>query len=325
MIPGTDIALYDHSWQWHLQHAVRDANELAKVLELDLPPVTTDFPVLVPLPYLHRIEKGNPFDPLLLQVLARPEENLVVTGYTTDPIEETAQHGLIHKYRGRVLLVTTGTCAINCRYCFRRHFPYSEFQLTRNDRQHVLAYIENDPTIREVILSGGDPLIMPNRQLRELVQQLSELPQLTHLRIHTRLPIVIPQRVDDEFVSWIANTRFQVTVVIHANHANELDDEVGAAMSRLRENNVTLLNQSVLLERVNNNCDALCNLSWRLSELGVLPYYLHLLDKVAGAAHFDVTASDAKDLIKQMTDQMPGYLVPKLVKEVPGEPAKHEL
>ncbi|MDG2071320.1 MAG: EF-P beta-lysylation protein EpmB [Pseudomonadales bacterium] len=317
--------MYDHSWQWHLQHAVRDANELAKVLELDLPPVTTDFPVLVPLPYLHRIEKGNPFDPLLLQVLARPEENLVITGYTTDPVEETAQHGLIHKYRGRVLLVTTGTCAINCRYCFRRHFPYSEFQLTRNDRQHVLAYIENDPTIREVILSGGDPLIMPNRQLRELVQQLSELPQLTHLRIHTRLPIVIPQRVDDELVSWIANTRFQVTVVIHANHANELDDEVGAAMSRLRENNVTLLNQSVLLERVNNNCDALCNLSWRLSELGVLPYYLHLLDKVAGAANFDVTASDAKDLIKQMTDQMPGYLVPKLVKEVPGEPAKHEL
>lgn len=325
MIPRTDIALHDHSWQWHLQHAVRDANELAKVLELDLPPVTTDFPVLVPLPYLHRIEKGNPFDPLLLQVLARPEENLVVTGYTTDPVEETAQHGLIHKYRGRVLLVTTGTCAINCRYCFRRHFPYSEFQLTRNDRQHVLAYIENDPTIREVILSGGDPLIMPNRQLRELVQQLSELPQLTHLRIHTRLPIVIPQRVDDELVSWIAKTRFQVTVVIHANHANELDDEVGAAIRRLRENNVTLLNQSVLLDRVNNNCDALCNLSWRLSELGVLPYYLHLLDKVAGAAHFDVTASDAKDLIKQMTDQMPGYLVPKLVKEVPGEPAKHEL
>lgn len=325
MIPRTDIALHNHSWQWHLQHAVRNTNELAKVLELDIASVNSDFPVLVPLPYLHRIEKGNPNDPLLLQVLVQPEENQVVPGFTKDPVQEVAHRGIIHKYRGRVLIVTAGTCAINCRYCFRRHFPYSEFQLSRDDWQNVFAYIESDPSIREVILSGGDPLIMPDRQLRELVNQLGELPQLTHLRIHTRLPVVVPQRVDKELISWIANTRFQVVVVIHSNHANELDDEVGTAMARLRENDVTLLNQSVLLEGVNNHSDTLCSLSWRLSELGVLPYYLHLLDKVAGAAHFDVPIGDAKHLIRQMKDQMPGYLVPKLVKEIPGEPAKHEL
>lgn len=328
MIPRTETALHNHSWQWYLRHAIRNTDDLAKALRIDIDPVPTAFPLFVPEPYLSRIERGNPDDPLLLQVLPRHAENQVVEGYVNDPLQEVGQlkgSGIIHKYHGRILIVTTGACAINCRYCFRRHFPYSEAQLGHRDWQNVLSYIREDPAIREVILSGGDPLLMSDKQLSDFVNMLGELKQITHLRIHTRMPIVIPQRVNETMLDWISGTKLKVVVVIHANHEQELDDQVHRTVQKLLSAGVSVLNQSVLLKNVNDNCEALCNLSWRLSSIGALPYYLHRLDKVAGAAHFDITATRAQELITQMKNRMPGYLVPRLVSEIPGSESKQEL
>ena len=327
MIPRTDTPLHDHSWQWRLQNAIRDSNELAKEIELDLQDCATDFPILVPRPYLDRIKKGDRQDPLLQQILPTSRENIFVEGFTPDPLRELdqAQGPVIQKYRSRILIVTTGTCAINCRYCFRRHFPYGDFHLSRGDWNRVTAYINEDPTIREVILSGGDPLMMPDRQLAALAETLETQTQLSHLRIHTRLPVVIPQRVNADLLTWIARSRLKVIVVIHANHSQELDDNVTQAIDRLKSADVMVLNQSVLLKSINDDFKSLCDLSWRLSEMGVLPYYLHLLDKVSGAAHFDVSASRGAALIREMRDHLPGYLVPKLVTEIPGAPAKQEI
>lgn len=328
MIPRTDSALHDHSWQWHLQHSIKNANDLAEALGIHLDEVQTDFPLLVPLPYLNRIAKGDPMDPLLLQVLPRKAENDPSIGFSKDPLMElqhTQGPGIIHKYRGRLLIVTTGVCAVNCRYCFRRHFPYSEFQLSKKDWASVKAYIDQDPSIHEVILSGGDPLIMPDNRLGELAEAIESLTQITNLRIHTRLPVVIPQRVNEELLTWVRQTRLHLVFVIHANHAYELDTHVEAAINHLRSANVTILNQSVLLKNVNDDVGTLTELSWRLSQLGVMPYYLHLLDKVAGAAHYDVPDEIGAGLVRQMRGQLPGYLVPKLVREIPGADAKCEI
>ena len=328
MIPRTDSTLHEHSWQWHLQNGIRNTNDLAEALGIEVKEVPTDFPLLIPLPYLSRITKGDTKDPLLLQVLPRKEENDISTGFSTDPLMEIPHAhgpGIIHKYKSRILIITTGACAINCRYCFRRHFPYNDFQLSKKDWSSVTSYVEQDPSIREVILSGGDPLVMPDNRLSELTQAIGSLKQITNLRIHTRLPVVIPQRINNELLAWVNQSKLHIVFVIHANHAKELDVHVERAINRLRSTNVTVLNQSVLLKGVNDNIGSLVDLSWRLSETGVIPYYLHALDKVAGAAHYDVSDEAGAELTRQMRGQLPGYLVPKLVRETPGADAKCEI
>ncbi|WFE72333.1 EF-P beta-lysylation protein EpmB [Halomonas sp. M1] len=322
------------SWQQQLSQAIRDPNALCKRLGLNsqwLPGASAGhalFDICVPEAYLARIEPNNPADPLLLQVLPVSDETLTPKGYVLDPLEE-AEHrpakGLIHKYAGRVLLIASPNCAINCRYCFRRHFPYSDNAPSRAQWQEALDYIRNDASIHEAILSGGDPLAASDRQLAWLVAQLESIPHLKRLRIHTRLPVVIPDRVDDALLGWLAATRLQKVVVLHINHANEIDQPVVDACARLKHAGVTLLNQSVLLKSVNDNVPTLATLSERLFEAGVLPYYLHVFDPVQGAAHFDVPDEDAQALVKQLLDHLPGFLMPRLVREVPGKASKTPL
>lgn len=313
-------------WQYELKTAIASVQELLAAVDL---PVTalpermqaqSQFALRVPRAFIERMRKGDANDPLLLQVLPQPEELQLSPGYSLDPLAEqdAAVPGLLHKYRSRVLLITTGACAINCRYCFRRHFPYDDNRPGRKGLQTILDYIAAHPEVNEVILSGGDPLAAPDSYLHELVQRLAELPQLTRLRVHTRLPIVIPNRVTPALVQALTGTRLRAIMVLHANHAQELDASVDAAVQRLRAAGVTLLNQSVLLHGINANVPALVDLSERLFACGVLPYYLHVLDKVQGASHFAVSDEDAKALVRELLVALPGFLVPKLTREVAG-------
>jgi EF-P beta-lysylation protein EpmB len=271
------------------------------------------------------MRKGDINDPLLRQVLPLEDELLAAPGYTGDPLgeQEANPHpGLIHKYHGRVLLIVSGSCAINCRYCFRRHFPYQDNKPSRESWQQALAYIAADPSISEVIYSGGDPLTASDSQLRWLTGQVAAIPHVRRLRVHTRLPIVMPSRITAELIEGLSDHRLSTSLVIHSNHANELDDTVASALARLRGAGITLLNQTVLLRGINDDADILSELSERLFALGVLPYYLHLLDKVAGAAHFDTDTGKALALHRALQEQLPGYLVPKLVREIAGARAK---
>ncbi|SHE30045.1 EF-P beta-lysylation protein EpmB [Modicisalibacter ilicicola DSM 19980] len=321
-------------WQAQLSGAVRDPHVLLDRLKLDpnwLPGAERGhalFEVRVPEAYLARIRPGDPADPLLRQVLPLNAETDSVRGFVSDPLEE-AEHsphpGLIHKYPGRVLLIASPTCAINCRYCFRRHFPYSENSPSRAQWDEVLNYLRVDPSIQEAILSGGDPLASSDKRLAWLVERLDEIPHLKRLRIHTRLPVVIPDRIDDALLGWLNATRLQKVVVLHINHANEIDDAVVDACARLRSTGATLLNQSVLLRGVNDDVETLATLSERLFEAGVLPYYLHVLDPVTGAAHFDVPDDEAIALVDALREQLAGFLMPRLVREVPGENSKTPL
>ncbi len=321
----------ESSWQEILQDLVTDPKELLTIVGLDHQKLglslnaIKDFPLKVPRPYLNRINYGDPDDPLLKQVLPVTDEMEIVPGFTIDPLGEEAfnpEQGLLHKYQGRVLLVTTSSCAIHCRYCFRRHFPYQDNNPGKKQWQQTFQYIAADPSIHEVILSGGDPLTLSDKYFQWLVDELSSISHLQRLRIHTRLPIMIPQRVNVGLCDYLAASRFNCVVVIHSNHANEIDAEVLRACCRLRDAGVSLLNQSVLLKGINDSKQALIGLSERLFEAGVLPYYLYLLDKVQGAAHFEVDEIKAKVLMKQIQAELPGYLVPRLVKEEPGFPAK---
>jgi L-lysine 2,3-aminomutase len=283
------------------------------------------FPLRVPEPYLARIRPGDADDPLLRQVLPLDAEGRFARGYVADPLAEaaaTVAPGLLHKYAGRALLVTTGACAIHCRYCFRRHFPYGESYAGGPWLAGALAALRADPSLHEVILSGGDPLTMRDERLAALVARLEQISHLRTLRIHTRLPIVVPQRVDTALCAWLARTRLRTVVVVHANHARELDGEVIGAARRLREAGATLLNQAVLLRGVNDSAPALAALSERLLDAGILPYYLHLPDRVSGTAHFAVGAGRARALIAALRAALPGYLVPRLVREVPGLASK---
>ncbi|WP_192034798.1 EF-P beta-lysylation protein EpmB [Halomonas sp. YLGW01] len=322
------------AWQRQLAEVIRDPAELCRRLGLDddaLPGARDGhalFEVRVPEAYLSRIRPGDPGDPLLRQVLPLGAEADTVNGFVADPLEEadhTPRRGLIHKYAGRVLLIASPACAINCRYCFRRHFPYQENSPSRAQWQETLDYLHGDPSIHEVILSGGDPLAASDRQLAWLVARLEEIPHLKRLRIHTRLPVVIPARIDEALLGWLGGTRLQKVVVLHANHAQEIDDAVVAACARLKAAGVTLLNQSVLLRGVNDSVEALAALSERLFEAEVLPYYLHVLDPVSGAAHFDVPDEEARALVTALRDHLPGFLMPRLVREVPGEASKTPL
>ena len=279
------------------------------------------FPLRVPRGFVARMRRGDPHDPLLRQVLPLAEECLTAPGFAADPVGDAAAMtvpGVLHKYRGRVLLTATGACAVHCRYCFRRHFPYADANPAADRWQAALGYIAGDTSISEVILSGGDPLTLSDRRLGELTDALAAIPHVQRLRIHTRLPIVLPERVDDGLLGWLADLRQPCVVVVHVNHANELDATVKAALTRLKDAGVSLLNQSVLLRGVNDSGAALADLSETLFAAGVLPYYLHLLDKVQGAAHFDVSEATAKGIVTDIQRHLPGYLVPRLVREQPG-------
>lgn len=312
-------------------HLIRDPAELLDRLGLDpalLPAARRAaelFPLRVPLAFVERMRPGDPRDPLLRQVLPLEDELAEVPGFAADPVGDDAAlvaGGVLHKYRGRALLVTTGACAVHCRYCFRRHFPYADANASADGWQSALAYLRSQPDVSEVILSGGDPLTLSDRRLKALADALADIPHLRRLRVHTRLPIMNPARIDDALLDWLAGTRLDPVMVIHANHANEIDATVAEALARLGSRGVTLLNQAVLMRGVNDSADALADLSERLFEAGVLPYYLHLLDRVRGAAHFEVPEAEAVALHAEVAARLPGYLVPKLVREIAGEPGK---
>lgn len=321
---------FQPAWQAEMKRAIRSLPELAQRLGLDpgwAPEITAAeaFPVFVPEPYLARIEHGNPQDPLLRQVLPVAAEDDAAAGFVADPLNErgaTLAPGILRKYRSRALLVVTGACAIHCRYCFRREFPYGEGPRGVEAWEPALELVAADPEINEVLLSGGDPLTLADTTLRRLGDRLDEIATLKRLRIHTRLPVVIPSRTTDQLVGWLAESRLQPWMVIHANHPRELDGPVLAGLRRLREAGVQLLNQSVLLRGINDDEATLIELSERLLDGGVLPYYLHQLDPVRGAAHFEVSMARGRELIAAMRAALPGLGVPRYVQERSGEPSK---
>lgn len=317
------------AWQQSLSQAFTHPQQLLNYL--GLPPelasnkATGDFSFRVTRSYAARMTPKNPNDPLLRQVLPVEEELRYVAGFVTDPVgDKQAQvtPGLLHKYKGRVLMIATGACAIHCRYCFRRQFSYGESQLTRSRQAQALAYIAADPSIHEVILSGGDPLNLADDKLQVLFRNLADIPHLQRLRIHTRLPVVLPNRVDDSLLATLTSTPLQPIVVLHANHANEINEEVSHAISLFNQQDITVLNQSVLLRGVNDNAQDQIFLQEKLFAAGALPYYLHLLDPTQGTEHFNVPKSAALVIYEQMRKQLPGYLVPKLVREQPQKPYK---
>jgi EF-P beta-lysylation protein EpmB len=339
MIPRTDpqwqiASITDHQpadWRKQLANAVRDPAELLTLLQLDaaqLPAAmaaSKSFALRVPRYFVDLMEVGNPHDPLLLQVLPQAAELIEQAGFVSDPLDEQASNqkpGLIHKYHGRVLLIASGGCAINCRYCFRRAFPYNENNPGRADWTKTLEYIREDQTIEEVILSGGDPLTLTDSALSELLEQIAAMPHIRRLRIHSRLPVVLPDRLTQTLIELISQPRFQTVMVIHANHPREITPQLGAALAPLQQRGVTVLNQSVLLKEINDNAAVLADLSRRLFAIGVLPYYLHLLDKVSGSAHFDLPEAPALALYRDLAATLPGYLLPRLAREEAGKVAK---
>jgi len=322
------------SWQQALANVVTDPSELlgyCRLTRADLPLLDEDwqhFPLRVPREYLARIRPGDPQDPLLLQILPSKSELLVTPGYTLDPLDEQQTNklpGLLHKYHGRILLTVVGACAVHCRYCFRRHFPYQENNPGRDGWRQVVEYVAADASIKEIIFSGGDPLVAKDHFLAELAAQFAAIPHVQRLRIHTRLPIVIPQRVNAELIGWLSAMRLDTVVVVHCNHANEIDGAVRQAFRDLKQAGVTVLNQAVLLAGVNDSVDAQVALSETLFAAGCLPYYLHYLDPVHGSAHFEVSRERATELMVQLTNVLPGYLVPKLVQMVAGATSKQLL
>jgi len=332
--PDRSPELRAPDWRRQWRESIRDPRELLAALGLEAhagrisDAAAAAFPLRVPRAFLARMRHGDPDDPLLRQVLPLRDEEALVPGFSFDAVgdfQARAGAGLLHKYQGRALLVTTGSCAVNCRYCFRRHFPYGEENAGADRWASAIEYLRADPSITEVLLSGGDPLSLSNERLRELGDALRTVPQLRRLRLHTRLPVVMPARVDATLVEWVGSLPWPVTVVLHANHANEFDAEVDAACARLRSAGATLLNQAVLLRGVNDSVEALAQLSERGFEGGVLPYYLHQLDRVQGAAHFEVPDEIALELHAGLAARLPGYLVPRLVREIPGEPGKTPL
>ena len=318
----------DDAWREDLARAVTDLGELLHLTGVATEAVNAapagPFPLRVPRPYIARMKRGDPNDPLLRQVLPSSFEWDSVPGYVEDPLAESAavaDTGLLQKYAGRVLLIATGACAVNCRYCFRRHFPYAEHRQAKHFP--ALDAIRQDPSVREVILSGGDPLMLRDAHLARLLQAIAAIDHVRRLRIHTRLPVVIPKRVSNALVDMLRRLPQQVVFVLHFNHASELDAEIDTALAAL--DRFAVLNQSVVLQGVNNDASILANLSERLFAAGVLPYYLHLPDAVAGTAHFRVGEAEAKALHRELTARLPGYLVPRLVRETPGLPAKELL
>ena len=321
-------------WLQQLADVVTDPTELLQLLSLeqhaDLAAGNDArklFALRVPRAFIQRMTPGDAHDPLLLQVVTSRQEFVDAPGYSTDPLDEQSSvvPGLLHKYRNRALLLVKGGCAVNCRYCFRRHFPYQDNQGNKRNWQAAIDYIAEHPELDEIIFSGGDPLMAKDHELAWLVGALEKIPHLKRLRIHSRLPVVIPARITEGLCQILAETRLQVLMVSHINHAQEIDDELRYGMQMLKRAGVTLLNQSVLLRGINDDAQALANLSNALFDAGILPYYLHVLDKVQGAAHFFVSDDEARALVRQLLTMVSGYMVPKLAREIGGEPSKTPL
>jgi L-lysine 2,3-aminomutase len=320
----------NHSWQQQLANAFNNLTDLYHYLELTPPDIATsnpaiNFPLRVPHSFVTRMEKGNLNDPLLKQVLPVAEENLIFPEFSADPVGDLAaitEVGVIHKYHGRALFIMTGSCAINCRYCFRRNFPYSELQLSKQKQQQAIAYLQHHPEISEIILSGGDPLLLNDNKLAELITQLDAIPHLKRIRIHSRLPIVLPARITEAFLDVLTQSSKKIVLVVHCNHTNELSWEVKQACDKIRASGIALLNQSVLLKSINDCAIQLHDLSEKLFSFGILPYYLHLLDKAHGTGHFEVSKNQAIALMQQIQKTLPGYLVPKLAQEEAGATSK---
>lgn len=319
------------NWQQQLAEAFNNIEDFCHYLQLspdDLPisfAAAENFPLRVPLSFAACMEKGNPDDPLLRQALPIKDELIAYPGFSHDPVGDLAsatQTGVLHKYHGRVLLINTGSCAINCRYCFRRNFPYADLQLSKQKENAAVQTIQDDTSISEVILSGGDPLLLNDARLTRLIRQLDNIEHLKRIRIHSRLPIVLPARITDELITTLTLSTKQIVIVVHCNHANELSDSVIVACNLLKHSGITLFNQSVLLKGVNDNAKVLEDLSEQLFSHGIIPYYLHCLDKATGTGHFEVPETEALELIRQVQIALPGYLVPKLVKEQAGAASK---
>jgi len=333
IIPRTGKPEHTPAWQVELAQAVRSGDELLHLLDiqpdqLNIRPLTGDFPLRVPRGFVRRMSRGDPHDPLLLQVLPVHEETEAPGGYHADPLREADDMpvpGLLHKYHGRALLTVTGACAVHCRYCFRRHYSYTDANPAQGQWAQVVDYLAAHAEIHELILSGGDPLSLSDDRLHRLTGRLDGIEHLQTLRIHTRIPVVLPERIDTGLLDWLAGLTLRTVMVVHCNHPNEIDDSVARAMQRLAQAGVTLLNQSVLLQGVNDDAGTLARLSERLFAAGILPYYLHQLDRVQGAAHFEVDDARARDLLCALRCRLPGYLVPRLVREVPGERSKQPL
>jgi len=303
---ANSVAAETKSWQQTMRTAIRDVKTLRK--RLNLPPDPTaagaaeSFSLFAPLPFVDRIKPGDESDPLLLQLLPTAAEEQSPAHFLSDPL--------------------TGACAIHCRYCFRRHFQYSDNSASGAHLQDALAAIAEDKSIEEVILSGGDPLTVVDQTLSQLFDALESIPHVRRVRVHTRLPIMIPARITDGLVDLLQHCPMEKVVVIHANHANEFDSDVADALGKLKSTGTTLLNQTVLLKGINDDSLALIELSKRLLSVGVMPYYLHQLDQVIGAAHFEVPEETGKRLISEMRAALPGFAVPRYVREIPGEPNK---
>ncbi|MDQ8996288.1 EF-P beta-lysylation protein EpmB [Acinetobacter soli] len=325
----------EQNWQSQLSDLITDPFELLDQLEICSDALLSgailaskSFKLRVPRAFVGKMRKGDPLDPLLLQVLPHHLELEEHPEFVTDPLGEEAANqlpGVLHKYQSRFLLTLTGACAVHCRYCFRRHFPYQENLPKQDDWPQIKTYIEQNPHINEVILSGGDPLTLSNRKLKLWIERLESLQQVKILRIHSRVPVVIPQRLDTELLEILKSTRLRIIMVIHANHAAELDDQTCAYLEKLSQHGITALNQAVLLKGVNDDAQTLIELSQRLFYARVMPYYLHVLDKVKGAQHFDLSGSKIDEIYHDILAGLPGYLVPKLVREIAGEKNKTPL
>ncbi|MGA7586303.1 MAG: EF-P beta-lysylation protein EpmB [Rouxiella badensis] len=325
---------FREDWLYQLGDVITDPDELLTLLALNDHAELQQgrearrlFPLRVPRAFVARMQPGCPQDPLLLQVLTAREEFIAAPGFSPDPLDEqkSVVPGLLHKYRNRALLLVKGGCAVNCRYCFRRHFPYQDNQGNKNNWSQALEYIRTQPELDEIIFSGGDPLMAKDHELDWLISELEAIPHIKRLRIHSRLPVVIPARITQGLCERLRESRLQVLMVTHINHANEIDDELRNSMARLKKSGVTLLNQSVLLRGVNDNVETLATLSNALFDAGILPYYIHVLDKVQGAAHFMVEDDEARALIKGLLSRVSGYLVPTLTREIGGQPSKTPL
>ncbi|MDX8253290.1 EF-P beta-lysylation protein EpmB [Acinetobacter pittii] len=325
----------EQNWQSQLSDLITDPSELLSLLELSSEQLLSGailasekFKLRVPRAFVGKMSAKNPLDPLLLQVLPHHLELEEHPEFVTDPLGEEAANqlpGVLHKYKSRFLLTLTGACAVHCRYCFRRHFPYQENLPKNEDWLNIKNYIEANPNINEIILSGGDPLTLSNRKLALWLERLSSLKQIKILRIHSRVPIVIPNRIDEELISLLKNSRLRIVLVVHSNHASELDDFTCSKLLQLSDHHITVLNQAVLLKGVNDSAQTLVDLSYRLFEARVMPYYLHVLDKVKGAQHFDLDSSEIDEIYRDVLANLPGYLVPKLVREIAGEKNKTPL
>jgi EF-P beta-lysylation protein EpmB len=325
---------FKQSWQQQLRGAFKSIDDLCHYLQIapdDLPisqTATRNFPFKVPLSFAASMEKGNLHDPLLRQILPVDDEMIIQAGFNNDPVgdlQAATVAGVLHKYHGRALFITTGSCAINCRYCFRRNFPYSELQLSKQTEDSAIQYIRGDTSLSEVILSGGDPLLLSDSRLKDLIQQLGSIGHVKRIRIHSRLPIVLPARITDELIETLTRSPVKIVLVVHCNHANEINDRVTAGLKILKKAGIALFNQAVLLKGVNDDAEVLCLLSEKLFAQDVIPYYLHLLDKATGTVHFEVCESEALTLIAKVQASLPGYLVPKLVRERAGALAKEVL